>query len=317
MEPGTMPVASFVPALVRASGRRLLAAVALAAGLAVPARAHADVIHVVARGHTLEKIANRYHVTVRSIVEANRLRDPSKLKVGSELRIPGVVDKSGKANAPAGARNAQNGRAARPPTYAARPKVPNQIKARRWNGGEEFTIRVMDRRGRVAPTALKTFERVLRANNGQAHAIDPRLIALLATVSNHFGGRPIEIVSGYRPYASTQHTRHSNHNAGRAIDFRVSGVPNEVVRDFCKTLRNVGVGYYPNSTFVHLDVRSAPAFWIDYSRPGEPPRYNSPDVDADEGTSDVAVEVRLEEPPSESDHHDGPTAAPADADSTS
>ena len=46
-------------------------------------------------------------------------------------------------------------------------------------------------------------------------------------------------------------------------------------------------GYYPNSTFVHLDVRDTPGFWIDYSRPGEPPRYNAPNVDADEGTSDV------------------------------
>jgi hypothetical protein len=41
------------------------------------------------------------------------------------------------------------------------------------------------------------------------------------------------------------------------------------------------VGYYPNSTFVHLDVRDTPATWIDYSKPGEPPRYNTPGVDAD------------------------------------
>ncbi|HEY0711832.1 MAG TPA: hypothetical protein VGF45_04105, partial [Polyangia bacterium] len=31
-----------------------------------------------------------------------------------------------------------------------------------------------------------------------------------------------------------------------------------------------GVGYYPNSSFVHLDIRrGASAFWIDYSGPGE------------------------------------------------
>jgi hypothetical protein len=83
---------------------------------------------------------------------------------------------------------------------------------------------------------------------------------------------------------------HSNHNVGKAIDFRVAGVPNEVLRDYCRTLKNVGVGYYPNSTFVHLDARATPTFWIDYSRPGEPPRYNSPNVDADEGTSDVTEE---------------------------
>ena len=34
------------------------------------------------------------------------------------------------------------------------------------------------------------------------------------------------------------------------------------------------MGYYPNSSFVHLDVRkSASAFWIDYSGPGENAQY--------------------------------------------
>jgi hypothetical protein len=106
-------------------------------------------------------------------------------------------------------------------------------------------------------------------------------------VSNHFGGKKLEIVSGFRPFASTQYTPHSNHNFGKALDFRIQGVPNEVLRDFCKTLRNVGVGYYPNSTFVHLDVRDSSAYWVDYSRPGEPPKYDKPNANADEGTSDV------------------------------
>jgi hypothetical protein len=80
---------------------------------------------------------------------------------------------------------------------------------------------------------------------------------------------------------------------GKAVDFRVLGVPNEAVRDYCRMLRDVGCGYYPNSTFVHMDVREKPSFWIDYSRPGEPPRYNAPNLDADEGTSDVGEEAHL------------------------
>ena len=81
------------------------------------------------------------------------------------------------------------------------------------------------------------------------------------------------MVSGYRAYTPTQYTPHSNHNFGRALDFRVQGVRNEELRDFCRTLRNTGCGYYPNSTFVHIDVRDAKAYWVDLSRPGEPPRY--------------------------------------------
>jgi hypothetical protein len=83
------------------------------------------------------------------------------------------------------------------------------------------------------------------------------------------------------------------------------------LRDYCRTLKNVGVGYYPNSTFVHLDVRTTPAFWIDYSKPGEPPRYNAPNVEADEGTSDVTEEGHAAD---SSDHEASPSGdMPPDA----
>jgi uncharacterized protein YcbK (DUF882 family) len=130
-----------------------------------------------------------------------------------------------------------------------------------------------------------------RIRQGQAtHPPDPRLVALVTVVSNHFGGRTLEVVSGYRAYTPTQYTPHSNHNFGKALDFRVQGVRNEELRDFCRSLRNAGCGYYPNSTFVHMDVRDSKAYWVDLSRPGEPPRYEKPGMAADEGTSDVTTE---------------------------
>ena len=42
------------------------------------------------RGHTIEAIAHRYHVTVKAIVEANHLKEPKHLKLGQVLVIPGV-----------------------------------------------------------------------------------------------------------------------------------------------------------------------------------------------------------------------------------
>jgi hypothetical protein len=95
----------------------------------------------------------------------------------------------------------------------------------------------------------------------------------LAKVSDHFGGRPIRVVSGYRPYSASQFTPHSRHNSGHAVDFSIPGISNRELRDYCKTLPNVGVGYYPNSSFVHLDARETSTYWIDYSGPGEAPRY--------------------------------------------
>jgi uncharacterized protein YcbK (DUF882 family) len=40
---------------------------------------------------------------------------------------------------------------------------------------------------------------------------------------------------------------------GKAMDFRLEGVPLDEVRDAAKTLKAGGVGYYPNSNFVHID----------------------------------------------------------------
>lgn len=154
---------------------------------------------------------------------------------------------------------------------------------------EEFRIRLKDAHGRIPAGTLQAFERLMRQGPA-THPPDPRLVALVGVVSDHFGGKSIDVVSGYRAYTPTQYTAHSNHNRGRALDFRVRGVRNAELYDFCLTLRNTGCGYYPNSSFVHLDVRDAKAHWVDRSRPGEPPRYDSAGGPADEASRDVPEE---------------------------
>jgi uncharacterized protein YcbK (DUF882 family) len=276
--------------------------------------AHADVQHVVARGHTIEAIAHRYHVSVQSIVDANHLKDPRHLKIGETLTIPGVqppaANASGASGASGKAKKGPDGKPVKPVSYAMRAKTPDVIHLTRLATSEDYTLHVNARRGKISPTVAKTTEQMLRSMGGLSHPIEPRLVHLLAAVSNHFGSRKIEIISGFRPFSPLQHTAHSNHNIGKAVDFRVVGVPNEVVRDFCRSLRDVGCGYYPNSTFVHMDVRDKSAFWIDYSRPGEPPRYNAPNLDADEGTSDVGEEAHLA-PPAESPGEENAAPTPA------
>jgi uncharacterized protein YcbK (DUF882 family) len=288
-----------------------------AACLAVAAPARAEVTHVVQRGHTIETIAHRYHVTVKAIVDANHLKDPKHLKPGQVLVIPGVTpgaeslkdslkkkaerEKAEKAEIsklPEKMDGAQRQRDGSIRVAAAFVETKDERKdhghiesdsIHAVRLGEDFHIRVKDAHGHIPPSALLAVEHLMRQQDN-VHIPDPRLVALIGIVSNHFGGKTLAVVSGFRAYTPTQYTPHSNHNYGKALDFRIRGVPNEALRDFCRTLRNAGCGYYPNSTFVHMDVRDTKAYWVDLSHPGEAPRYEKPGMLADEGMSDVPTE---------------------------
>jgi hypothetical protein len=110
----------------------------------------------------------------------------------------------------------------------------------------------------------------------RTRVVHPRLLEMLVRVAGRWPGRVIEVVSGYRP-SSDPHAG-SRHAHARALDFRVRGVEREALRDFCRTLPLAGVGYYPHSVFVHLDVRDrseGSARWTDYSEPGERARYGA------------------------------------------
>ncbi len=294
-------------ALFPTSLRSFACAAAAFAAFAIPSLAAADVQHVIGKGHTLQAIANRYHVSVSAILTANHLSkaDAKKLQPGDTLTIPGVTakakdakkdpkkgetakaEKGGKPT-PKEKKKAEREAKEKAKGYASRPKTPGVVHVRRIAFAEDFTIKTGTKPGVLKGDAKKKFAWMMRATNGQTHDMEPRLAAQLGIVSDHFGSKPIQVISGFRPFTKTQYTKDSRHNHGRAVDFRVVGVPNEAVRDFCKTLPKTGCGYYPNSTFVHMDARDASTYWVDYSRPGEAPNYQgaSPD-DADEGTSDV------------------------------
>jgi hypothetical protein len=95
------------------------------------------------------------------------------------------------------------------------------------------------------------------------------LVERLQRVADHFPGKTLEVVSGHRPEARFT----SRHHHGRALDFRVRGVSRERLRDFLRSFEATGVGYYPNSTFVHMDVRDDKGYWVDRSGPGEAADY--------------------------------------------
>jgi uncharacterized protein YcbK (DUF882 family) len=216
---------------------------------------------VVGQGETLRSLARRYDVNEEALARANRIGAGQPLRAGQVLVLPGsVADRT-------------------PPPRWGRPRRPGVLDVYRIATQESKQVRVYDRRGRVRRQALRELA-VLLASRQHAERKEPhpRLVRLLAAVSDHFGGRRIEVISGYRREGGYTR-RESRHVSAEAIDFRVRGVPNAELRDFCRTFEHVGVGYYPNSLFVHLDVRQDSAYWVDYSRPGEPPRYGGAEGD--------------------------------------
>jgi hypothetical protein len=67
-------------------------------------------------------------------------------------------------------------------------------------------------------------------------------------------------VSGYR----NQRKQTSNHFKGTASDIRIAGVAPKKIREFAETLDGggMGIGIYPRSGFVHIDVRGTRARWV-------------------------------------------------------
>ena len=226
--------------------------------MAFAGTALADSFHTVRQGQTLARIARRYGLSQRALAQANRLRRDEVLRVGMQLRIPDGSE----------------------PTEDIGRRHHGSIQFLRLNNGEEARMQLVRRDGRINPTAKRRFRQLLRSlPTGAIHDIHPRLLQLVQKVGDRWPHKKLIVISGFREHSGGR--RHSRHNEGRAMDFRVEGVANTVVRDYCKTLGRVGVGYYPNSTFVHLDVRERSAYWIDWSHPGEHPRYRRAETDVD------------------------------------
>jgi len=74
--------------------------------------------------------------------------------------------------------------------------------------------------------------------------------------------KPMYIISGYRSPKTNAALRNGSsgvakkslHMQGRAIDLRIPGVSHKELHRAALELKSGGVGYYPNSGFVHIDT---------------------------------------------------------------
>lgn len=115
------------------------------------------------------------------------------------------------------------------------------------------------------PEALATLDHFLRDHRtGDVHHYDPRVFDLLSDLTASVGraNAEIQIICGYRTPMSNEYLRThtvgvaktSLHMQAEAIDIRLPGVKTSLFRDAALALHRGGVGYYPASNFIHVDV---------------------------------------------------------------
>ena len=253
----------------------------------------------------VEPIATKSEIAIEPKAHAV---EPRRTPIVRASHVESLAD--GPSAPEASARQEKRERHAKPPCLHAPVNVTR--------GSEEQTLSLTRCDGSALPSAIDALSILVRPENAAKPSgttsetsktskdevapgikkIDERLVERLELMVDHFA-KPaatpkIFVVSGYRPAS-----KGSFHAMGKAIDFRVSGVENTDLVAFCKTLPDTGCGFYPNSSFIHVDVREAGAghvSWIDASGPGEKPEYVAswPPPPAEDGDA-VKLLAKLDE----------------------
>jgi uncharacterized protein YcbK (DUF882 family) len=151
-------------------------------------------------------------------------------------------------------------------TLLAASPVQYHLRMHHLHTGED--IDVVYRVGNTyIPEALDQLNHFLRDHRTEdVSNYDPKEFDVLHAIMTRLG-RPngvIDIVCGYRTPWSNNFLRtrsddtgvaeHSQHMLGKAIDIRVPGVSTVTLRNAALALHAGGVGFYPVSQFVHVDV---------------------------------------------------------------
>jgi uncharacterized protein YcbK (DUF882 family) len=118
--------------------------------------------------------------------------------------------------------------------------------------------------GEYDQSALNRINRFLKDfRTGDVEEINPELLDLLHDVRNELDSdAAFEVISAYRSPRTNEMLRkttkgvakNSRHTMGDAIDVRLRGVRTSTLRETALHMERGGVGYYPKSDFVHMDM---------------------------------------------------------------
>ena len=129
---------------------------------------------------------------------------------------------------------------------------------------KEYLYTVYWKNGAYDAKALADINYMLRDHYcGAVRPMDKKLINLLFEIQQKLDTRePFHIISGYRTSKTNAYLRRNKKRAakrslhiyGKAVDLRLPGSRLKEVRRAAYKLRAGGIGYYPKSDSLHLDV---------------------------------------------------------------
>ena len=140
---------------------------------------------------------------------------------------------------------------------------PREVAVHNLHTGESISAIYFDQ-GAYVPDALSAMNHVMRDfRTNEIHEMDPQLFDLWHTIRDVTESRtPFQIISGYRSpqtnamlhEASSGVASNSFHMRGKASDVRLEDVELGHLHKAALAIGRGGVGYYPASDFVHVDV---------------------------------------------------------------
>lgn len=146
---------------------------------------------------------------------------------------------------------------------ASRASEPRALAFYHTHTGERLRV-TYAANGAHIPAALDEINHFLRDfRTGDVHPIDPLLLDVLHALRRRAGGSgTYEIISAYRSPRTNEMLRQASdgvaqrslHMDGKAMDVRLTGVRIARLRDEAAALEAGGVGFYPDSQFIHVDT---------------------------------------------------------------
>ncbi len=149
------------------------------------------------------------------------------------------------------------------PSQALADVAPRRLALKNLHTGEAIDA-VYFEKGAYVPDAVEALDKVLRDfRTGDVRDMDRGLFDMLNTLQAKVDSKaPFQIISGYRSPRTNAalHAKsdgvatHSLHMDGKAMDIYLDDVALDRLRAAALDLKQGGVGYYPDSKFVHVDV---------------------------------------------------------------